>query len=96
LRLAQALRVQRQNVVALVGGGGKTSALFCLGDELAGKGWRVVTTTSTHISVNQVALAAHAVILPVSEPPSAIHYPLPHAVGRRIRSADEPGQGPKA
>jgi molybdenum cofactor cytidylyltransferase len=64
LRLAQALRVQRRDIVALVGGGGKTSALFRLGEELASQGWRVVTTTSTHISVSQVALAAHAVTLP--------------------------------
>jgi molybdenum cofactor cytidylyltransferase len=64
LKLSRALRVQRNDVVALVGGGGKTSAMFRLGDELAGEGWRVVTTTSTHIGAHQIALSPHAVILP--------------------------------
>lgn len=35
-------------VCALVGGGGKTTTLFWLADELAGKGKRVLVTTSTH------------------------------------------------
>ena len=36
-------------IVAFTGGGGKTTAMFCLADELAGQGKRVIVTTSTHI-----------------------------------------------
>ena len=38
-------------VIALVGAGGKTSALFGLGEELARRGpaWEVVLTTTTHL-----------------------------------------------
>lgn len=64
MNLSRALRIRRKDVIALVGGGGKTSAMFRLGDELAGQGWRVVCTTSTHISANQVAQAGSSVILP--------------------------------
>ena len=64
MNLARALRIQPNDIVSLVGGGGKTSAMFRLGDELAALGWRTVTTTSTHITVEQVALAPHAILLP--------------------------------
>ena len=50
-------------MVALVGGGGKTSAMFRLGDELAAQGWRVVSTTSTHLGADQIALAPCAIVL---------------------------------
>jgi len=65
LNLAHALRVRRHEQVALVGAGGKSSALFRLGDELAARGWQVVTTTSTHIEAGQVAWAPQALIRPV-------------------------------
>jgi molybdenum cofactor cytidylyltransferase len=48
LSLAEAFRVTPGEVVALVGGGGKTSAMFRLASELTGGG-RVVVTTTTHI-----------------------------------------------
>jgi len=65
--LFRALRIQRKEVVALVGGGGKTSIMFRLGNELAAQGWRVVTTTSTRIGADQIALASHAILLPAQE-----------------------------
>ncbi|ADL03655.1 selenium cofactor biosynthesis protein YqeC [Lacrimispora saccharolytica] len=40
---------QEHMVIALTGGGGKTSAMFTLADELADMGKRVIVTTSTHI-----------------------------------------------
>lgn len=47
--LAEALGVARGETVALVGGGGKTSAMLRLAAELAAHGGRVLVTTTTHI-----------------------------------------------
>ena len=55
--LSEALDIRRGDVVAFVGGGGKTTAMFRLAGELAAEGWRVITTTTTHIGVEQAALA---------------------------------------
>lgn len=55
--LRSALRLKRGAVVSFVGAGGKTSAMFRLSAELAGIGWRVVTTTTTHLAEAQVSLA---------------------------------------
>lgn len=44
-------------VVAFVGGGGKSSALFRLAEALVTAGKRVITTTTTHIASEQLALA---------------------------------------
>jgi molybdenum cofactor cytidylyltransferase len=52
--LARALRVGRRSVVSFVGGGGKTTSMFRLAAELCAAGLRVVTTTTTHISKDQV------------------------------------------
>jgi molybdenum cofactor cytidylyltransferase len=43
--------------VALVGGGGKTTAMFRLAREIVERGGRAVTTTTTHIFAAQIALA---------------------------------------
>jgi molybdenum cofactor cytidylyltransferase len=51
---ARALRLERGAVVSFVGGGGKTSSMFRLAAELSASGLRVVTTTTTHISEEQV------------------------------------------
>jgi molybdenum cofactor cytidylyltransferase len=57
MSLADALDVGPGAVVSLVGGGGKTTSMFRLAGELAARGLRVVTTTSTHISREQVELS---------------------------------------
>ena len=44
-------------VVALVGGGGKTTAMFRLAREMADDGGRAITTTTTRIFAAQIALA---------------------------------------
>ena len=44
-------------VVALVGGGGKTTAMFRLAREMVEKGERAITTTTTRIFGAQIALA---------------------------------------
>ena len=57
MRLADALDVSPDEVVAFVGGGGKTTAMFRLAGEMVESGARVITTTTTHIFAGQIALA---------------------------------------
>src|SRR5439155_10528798 len=59
--LAEALGVTTGDVVALVGGGGKTTAMFRLAREIVERGERVLTTSTTHIFAEQVALAPASV-----------------------------------
>lgn len=54
MRLAEALGVMRGDVVAFTGAGGKTSAMLQLGYELAADGWRVLATTTTRISAQEL------------------------------------------
>ncbi len=56
MRLATALRVERGAVISFVGGGGKTSSMFRLASELSATGFRVLTTTTTHISERQARI----------------------------------------
>jgi molybdenum cofactor cytidylyltransferase len=55
--LASALGVAAGEVVAFVGAGGKTSALFRLADEIAAAGGRVVTTTTTRLAASEMRRA---------------------------------------
>ncbi len=55
--LHRALRLETGDVVAFVGSGGKTTAMFRLADEIVAAGGRVVTTTTTRIFVAQTRLA---------------------------------------
>jgi probable selenium-dependent hydroxylase accessory protein YqeC len=48
-RLADALSLGSHEVIALIGGGGKTALLFALAKELHAKGLRVITSTTTKI-----------------------------------------------
>jgi molybdenum cofactor cytidylyltransferase len=57
LILVDALGIGAGDVVALVGGGGKTTAMFRLAREIAARGELALTTTTTHIFGEQVALA---------------------------------------
>lgn len=54
MQFHRSLRIQPRDVVAFVGAGGKTSALFRLADELASQGQRVVVTTTTHLGAAQI------------------------------------------
>lgn len=56
MQLARALRLTSGDVVALVGGGGKSTAMFQLAHELA-PALRVLTTTSTRIFAAQIKRA---------------------------------------
>jgi molybdenum cofactor cytidylyltransferase len=57
LKLADALGMTGDEAVALVGGGGKTTAMFRLARELVEKGGSTITTTTTRIFAAQIALA---------------------------------------
>jgi molybdenum cofactor cytidylyltransferase len=57
VRLVDALGLRRDEVVALVGGGGKSTAMFRLAREVVGDGGLAVTTTTTHIFAAQISLA---------------------------------------
>ncbi len=57
MKLTDALNVAEDEVVALVGGGGKTSAMFRLAREVAAAGGNAITTTTTRIFAAQIALA---------------------------------------
>jgi molybdenum cofactor cytidylyltransferase len=63
MSLARALRVERGAVVSFVGGGGKTTSMFRLATELSAAGLRIVATTTTHISKQQVLMAPVSISL---------------------------------
>jgi molybdenum cofactor cytidylyltransferase len=62
MTLTDALGVKAGEVVALVGGGGKSTALFRLAREVADAGGDAITTTTTHIFGAQTALAPACVL----------------------------------
>jgi probable selenium-dependent hydroxylase accessory protein YqeC len=72
--LADALHIAEDEVVALVGGGGKTSAMFRLAREVVDRGGNAITTTTTRIFAAQIALAP-------------AHVPAGEATRERIASA---------
>ncbi|MYD11813.1 MAG: putative selenium-dependent hydroxylase accessory protein YqeC [Chloroflexi bacterium] len=54
MKLEKAFDLNRGDVVSFIGAGGKTSLLVSLGYELAEAGWRVLATTTTHLTEEQV------------------------------------------
>ena len=56
MHFRQAFNLARGDVVAFIGAGGKTSLMVSLGYELAEAGWRVLATTSTRLSSDQLDL----------------------------------------
>jgi molybdenum cofactor cytidylyltransferase len=57
VKLVDALGMTKDEVVALVGGGGKSTAMFRLAREMVEKGGRAITTTTTRIFGAQIALS---------------------------------------
>ncbi len=72
MRLRDALGVQRGDVVAFVGAGGKTSALFRLADELRQDGWRVLVTTTTRLATHEAHRAPYSVQLTAAVEPADV------------------------
>jgi molybdenum cofactor cytidylyltransferase len=73
VKLHQAFRIVRGDVVAFIGAGGKTSALVTLGHELAELGWRVLATTTTHIRPEELDLMPNTVSVSASSPEISRH-----------------------
>jgi molybdenum cofactor cytidylyltransferase len=57
MTLGEALGLRGDDVVAIVGGGGKTTAMFRLAREVVDAGGRAITTTTTRIFAAQIGLA---------------------------------------
>ena len=74
--LANQLGLGERELVSLVGGGGKTTMLFALGNGLASQGRRVVLTTTTKMSRDQ-ALSAPTVCWSASEVSASLGKPGP-------------------
>ena len=74
MTLADALGVTGAEVVALVGGGGKSTAMFRLAREMVERGGRAITTTTTRIFGAQIAL-------------SPAHVPAAEATRERVLAA---------
>jgi molybdenum cofactor cytidylyltransferase len=76
MRLLEALRVRRGDVIAFVGAGGKTSALFRLARELRDSGWRVLATTTTRVAHDEAQQAPCLVSLTAEITPAQIRERL--------------------
>jgi molybdenum cofactor cytidylyltransferase len=74
VKLADALGMTGDEVVALVGGGGKSTAMFRLAREIVEQGGRAITTTTTRIFGAQIAL-------------SPVHVPAADATRARVAAA---------
>lgn len=65
--LSKALNIQRGDIVAFIGAGGKTSALTRLAQELRHKQWRILVTTTTKMGENEMNA------FPIQYPYDGIH-----------------------
>jgi molybdenum cofactor cytidylyltransferase len=65
MKLVDALPTGPGDIVAFVGAGGKTTAMFRLAHELAGQGYRVISTTTTRLAEHEIASAPDRI--PISD-----------------------------
>lgn len=56
MRFREAFGIEKGDMIALIGAGGKTSLMVGIGYELAELGWRVLATSTTPISAEQIRL----------------------------------------
>ncbi len=63
MRIADGLRIKPGDVVTLTGGGGKTTVMFRLAEELTAAGLTVISTMTTKIFVGQMERAPASVLL---------------------------------
>ncbi|MCK5597251.1 MAG: hypothetical protein KAJ04_07370, partial [Candidatus Eisenbacteria sp.] len=69
--LSDALGIRRGQLVALVGGGGKTGAMLTLSRELANRGWRVLASTTTRVG-QSVATSMPVLTMTGDDPPEGL------------------------
>ena len=89
--LSDALGIRRGQLVALVGGGGKTGAMLTLSRELAGRGWRVLASTTTRVG-QRVAASMPVLTMTGDEPPEELARVVAES-GRAFLSAGRGGDG---
>lgn len=77
MKLSKAMRLSKTPCLALVGAGGKTTALFQIARELAPP---VLVTTTTHLSLDQIKLADFHIILDTPEDLSKLSVKIPDGV----------------
>jgi len=92
--LANQLGLGARELVSLVGGGGKTTMLFALGNGLAAQGRRVVLTTTTKMSHDQ-AMSAPTVCWSASEARAALGEPGPLMLVAHIDDQKTSGPPPE-
>jgi probable selenium-dependent hydroxylase accessory protein YqeC len=63
MKLADALEIEKYEVVSVVGGGGKTTFIFALARELVAQGLPVVTTTTTKLIETEPSLHGSPLLL---------------------------------
>ncbi len=78
MQLSDAFRIRSKEIVAFVGAGGKTTAMFRLADERVARGERVVITTTTRLGVTQAVAASGR---------SPLHYDASSDFPARLRDA---------
>jgi len=69
--LSDALGIRKGQLVALVGGGGKTGAMLTVSRELADRGWRVLASTTTRVG-QSVATSMPVLTMTGDEPPAEL------------------------
>jgi len=69
--LSDALGIRRGQLVALVGGGGKTGAMLTVSRELTDRGWRVLASTTTRVG-QSVATSMPVLTMTGDEPPAEL------------------------
>jgi len=92
--LAGALGLGRQELVAVVGGGGKTSALCLLARELAAAGSRVIVATTTAMFLRELAVIG-PVVMDADDGELAVGLIKALARGHAAAAAQLPGKGGK-
>jgi len=76
-------------VIAFVGAGGKTSALFRLAGELRAEGWRVVATTTTRVAMHEAQRAPLTIQITDGTTPATIRQALDQHGFVFLYSADD-------
>lgn len=67
MRIDESLELRGEETIAFVGGGGKTTLMFRLADELAGRGRTVVTSTTTRLAAKEASLAPYCLACACAE-----------------------------